>query len=153
VTVNGRWRGRTPLTLDDLPFARYDVRVVQPGFTTVQEAVRLSAAEPERDLSFRLQERPAAPARQASRPAPARAPERAASTTYTGSVFVDSRPRGATVFIDGKSVGVTPLSVPEIAIGSHVVRLELPDHRIWSSATRVVSGETARVTGSLERIR
>jgi hypothetical protein len=67
-------------------------------------------------------------------------------------VYVDSRPRGAKVFIDGKAVGVTPLSVPDIAIGSHVVRLELPDHRIWSSATRVVSGETVRVTGSLERI-
>jgi hypothetical protein len=67
-------------------------------------------------------------------------------------VFVDSRPRGARVFIDGKPVGTTPLSVPDIRIGSHVVRLELPDHQIWSATTTVTAGQQSRVTGSLERI-
>jgi hypothetical protein len=38
-----------------------------------------------------------------------------------------------------------------IPIGSHVIRLELEDHRVWT--TNHVSAETARVTGSLERIR
>ena len=70
----------------------------------------------------------------------------------SGEPIPGLKPADFEVFIDGKSVGVTPLSVPDIGIGSHVVRLELPDHRIWSSATRVVSGETVRVTGSLERI-
>jgi hypothetical protein len=56
------------------------------------------------------------------------------------------------VFIDGKPVGATPLSLPEVPIGSHVVRLELPDHRIWSTTARVTAGQQARVTGSLERI-
>jgi hypothetical protein len=156
VTLNGRWRGRTPLTLDDLPFARYEVRVVQPGYTPVQEAVRLSSAAPERSLSVSLEAQARPAARTATpggrRSAPARTAGGAESQAFTGSVYVDSRPRGARVFIDGKAVGVTPLSVPEIRIGSHVVRLELPDHRIWSSATRVVSGQTSRVTGSLERI-
>src|SRR6185503_9302326 len=32
VTIDGKWRGRTPLTLDDLPFGTYVVRVVQPGY-------------------------------------------------------------------------------------------------------------------------
>ena len=152
VTVNGRWRGRTPLTLDELPFARYDVRVVQQGYTTAQEAVQLSAAEPARSLAFRLQGQTRPASRAASGPASAPGAATDRPQSYTGSVYVDSRPRGAKVFIDGKPVGVTPLSVPEIGIGSHVVRLELPDHRIWSSATRVVAGQTARVTGSLERI-
>jgi len=34
-----------------------------------------------------------------------------------------------------------------------VVRLELTDHRAWTTSTRVTAGEQARVTGSLERIR
>ena len=70
-----------------------------------------------------------------------------------GSVYVDSRPRGARVLIDGKFVGTTPLSVPEVAIGSHVVRLELPDHLAWTRSVRVAAGDAVRVTGSLEPIR
>ena len=69
------------------------------------------------------------------------------STIYTGSIYVDSRPRGARVSIDGKPVGVTPLRVGEVRIGSHVVRLELPDHRLWSTTTRVTAGQEQRVTG------
>jgi hypothetical protein len=56
------------------------------------------------------------------------------------------------VSIDGQAVGVTPLRVPEVRIGTRVVRLELPDHRIWSSTARVAADQESRVTGSLERI-
>jgi hypothetical protein len=48
-------------------------------------------------------------------------------------------------------VGTTPISIPDVAIGSHVVRLELSEHRSWSAVTRVSAGKQERVTGSLER--
>jgi hypothetical protein len=70
--------------------------------------------------------------------------------SYTGSLFVDSRPRGATVFVDGTSIGQTPVTVPNVAIGAHVVRIEMTGKKPWTSSTRVAAGETARVTGSLE---
>jgi len=160
VTLNGRWRGRTPLTLDDLPFRRYDVRVVQPGFAAGTEAVVLSADTPARSISLQLKPEPSTPAsRQAPAASPRATPRPAAepeepqsSTVYTGSIYVDSRPRGARVTIDGKEVGVTPLRVSDVRIGTHVVRLELPDHRLWTSTTRVTAGQEQRVTGSLERI-
>jgi hypothetical protein len=69
---------------------------------------------------------------------------------YSGSIYVDSRPRGATVFVDGRSVGQTPLSLPGVPIGSHVVKIEMAGKQPWSSTTRVTAGATARVTGSLE---
>ena len=148
VTVNGRSRGRTPLTLGELPLRRYDVRVVQPGFEAATESVALTSGTPERSLALRLQRSP----RAAPRPA-APAPEETASpSVYTGSLYVDSRPRGARVSIDGRAVGVTPLRVPEVRIGTHVIRLELPDHRIWSSTATITAGQERRVTGSLERI-
>jgi hypothetical protein len=149
VTLNGRWRGRTPLTLDELPLRSYDVRVVQSGFEAVTESVSLTSGTPQRTLSLRLQRsaRAAAPP-----PAAPAKPDSVISSVYTGSLYVDSRPRGARVSIDGRAVGVTPLRVPDVRIGTHVVRLELPDHRIWSSAATVTSGQERRVTGSLERI-
>jgi hypothetical protein len=49
-------------------------------------------------------------------------------------------------------MGTTPARIPDIPIGSHAIRLELTDHRVWTSSTRVAAGQETRVTGSLERI-
>jgi len=149
VTLNGSWRGRTPLTLDDLPFGRYAVRVVQPGFAVARKDVTLNAANAAQELTLRL-ERTASSAEAPARPAPRSDTAPSATQSFTGTLYVDSRPRGATVFLDGRSIGQTPLSMPDVAVGSHVVRLELDGKKTWSSTTRVVAGQTARVTGSLE---
>jgi serine/threonine protein kinase len=159
VTVNGKWRGRTPLTLDALGLGTYTVRVVQPGFVASNEDVTLTNRQPMRTVSVRLQPvtaRSATPPTGSTRSAAtgrSAPPREPAVQTYAGTIFVDSRPRGATVLIDGKPAGTTPASIPDIPIGSHVVRLELADHRAWTTSTRVAAGEQARVTGSLERIR
>jgi hypothetical protein len=72
--------------------------------------------------------------------------------SLTGALYVDSRPRGARIYVDGRAVGTTPLQLSKIDIGSHVVRLELAGHQTWTSAARVVAGSTAKVTGSLEPV-
>jgi hypothetical protein len=153
VMVNGQWRGRTPLTLSGLQLGTYTVRIVQPGFTTARQEVRLSAAEPSREVTVRL-ERAARPAPSAAArgTVPPTAARTATSSAMVGSIYVDSRPRGARVLLDGRLVGTTPARIPEVPIGSHVVRLELPDHRAWSVSTRVAAGRETPVTGSLERI-
>lgn len=151
VTVNGRWRGRTPLTLDALAFGAYAVRIVQTGYEVAQQDVRLSVDDPSGTVNVRLDRLPAAPAPR--RPAAAPRPAPAAPEVFTGSIYIDSRPRGARVLVDGKPVGTTPMRLPEVSIGSHVVRLELEDHGAWTVSTRVAAGQEARVTGSLERIR
>lgn len=150
VTVDGRWRGRTPLTLSDLRFGSHDVRVVQPGYATAREEVTLSSSAPSRALSFSLQRAtPEAPARPAS---PTTQPAGRPGVT-TGTIFVDSRPRGATVIVDGKAMGTTPVLIPDIPAGAHVVRLQLADHQDWTLTTQVVAGRESRVRGSLDRIR
>jgi PEGA domain-containing protein len=157
VTIDGKWRGRTPLTLDDLPFGTYVVRVVQPGYRIAREEVRLNAANASHTFAARLEAEPRpAPAVPAPAPPPQRTvppPTAAAGNTtdsYTGSIYVDSRPRGATVLIDGRNVGQTPLSLPGVPIGSHVVKIEMTGKQPWSATTRVTAGAMARVTGSLE---
>jgi hypothetical protein len=146
VTLNGRWRGRTPLAIENLPFGRYVVRIVQPGYTVAREQVALSRAQAERTVTFTLQ-----PERGTRAAAPAAAPQPASSES-NGVLFVDSRPRGAQVFVDGRLVGATPLRMPDVPIGSHVVRLELTGHRRWSTSASVSAARETRVTGSLDPI-
>jgi len=148
VTINGSWRGRTPVTLDDLAFGRYAIRVVLPGYAVVREDITLNAGNASEEFSARL-ERTAPPAPAAPAAPRAAAPEPAAES-FTGTLYVDSRPRGATVFLDGQAIGQTPLSRPDVPIGSHIVRFEMAGKKTWSTSTRVVAGQTARVTGSLE---
>jgi serine/threonine-protein kinase len=151
VTLDGTWRGRTPLTIDDVRLGQHVVRVVEPGYVTAREEITLSERTPSRELSIKLQRAPSTPPqRPASR---ATLPESRRPESYTGTIYVDSRPRGAQVIVDGKFMGTTPIRIPEVRIGSHVVRLRLEDHRDWTASTRVSSGQESRVTGSLERIR
>ena len=149
--MDGKWRGRTPLTLDDVSFGSHEIRVVHPGYATETERVALSSGTPSKTLSFRLQ-KSAPAARTAPKPEPQET-ARPGSATGTGSIYVDSRPRGASVLLDGQNIGTTPIRIPDVKAGPRVIKLQLVDHRDWTSSTRVVSGQESRVTGSLERIR
>jgi serine/threonine protein kinase len=143
VEVNGRSRGTSPLTLTDLPYGRHTVRITQDGYTAAQRRVTLSARRPAQSLDVPL-------TRAARAPTPASRASASSGGAFVGSVTVESRPAGAQVFVDGRGVGVTPLSIPNVPIGSHVVRLELSRHKRWSTSIRVVAGERVRVAASLE---
>ena len=136
--------------LDNAAFGKYAVRVVLQGYDVERENFSLSATDPAKSIAYDLKRQPAAVAQ-----APKKAAPTGTATTgiLPGTIFVDSNPRGARIFIDGKPMGSTPLRIPEVPIGSHVVRLELPDHRAWTGTTTVVSGKDVRVSGSLEPIR
>lgn len=153
VSIDKQWRGRTPLTLTDLPLGRHEVRVVQDGYAVSRQEVTLSSGTPNRTLSIQLKRdarKPAGNAATTRKPSPAKP---AAPQSFVGEIYVDSRPRGARVFLDGKMVGVTPIRIPDVTIGSHVIRLQLDAHRDFTTSTRVVAGEERRVTGSLDPIR
>ena len=143
VSVDGKWRGRTPLTLENLRFGSYTIRIIQDGYRVERHVVPLNAQSPTRTITAKLERLPAATV----------APRDPQPATGAGSLFVDSRPRGARVLLDGKPVGVTPLQLQDISAGRHSVQLELADHQTWRTATTIVAGRDNRVTGSLDRIR
>jgi hypothetical protein len=146
VILNGKWRGRTPMTFDKLPFGHYVVRIVQPGYRVTQQEFTLGAHDSDHTYTAKLEPTAAAATREsAASKSPAAPPG-----GFVGTLFVDSRPRGATVLLDGRNIGVTPLSLGEVAIGSHAMRVELAGKRPWTSSTTVTAGQTTRVTMSLE---
>jgi len=89
------------------------------------------------------------PARSPPSPPVNEEPARLAATD-AGSLLVRSRPPGATVRVDDVAVGVTPVEVPDVAFGTHLVRIELPGYRPWVAEVDVAGAEQVRVGASLE---
>jgi len=82
------------------------------------------------------------------------ATKKAAATppvAFEGSLVIASKPDGASVLVDGRPVGTTPMTVPSLSAGSHAIRLELAGYNVWTSSVRVAAGKMNRVTASLER--
>ena len=73
-----------------------------------------------------------------------------ARTRFYGSLSIESGAVTARVFINGEAVGVTPLVLTEVPVGSRALRLEADDHNSWSSTVRVVADQETRVSVSLD---
>jgi hypothetical protein len=69
---------------------------------------------------------------------------------FHGSLAVDSSPSGARIALDGRTLGVTPLVVQRVPVGSHVVRLEMDGHRVSASAVRVVANRSTKIAVALD---
>jgi len=69
----------------------------------------------------------------------------------TGSLAISSTPTGATVLVDAKVAGVTPLTLNTIAPGTHQVDIQSPDYQSISLSVNVKAGETASVSPILQK--
>jgi hypothetical protein len=140
VLLDGRTRGETPVSWHDLPFGTHTLLLSHAGYAPRSDRVTLSAAEPV--LSVALELEPAKETRAATAASPA--------APATGSIYVDSHPRGAQVLIDGHVFGTTPVAVPGMSPGAHTLRLQLAGHKPLTTSVRVTAGEQAKVAVTLE---
>ncbi|MBI2186286.1 MAG: PEGA domain-containing protein [Acidobacteria bacterium] len=85
-----------------------------------------------------------------ARPAPPAVSRPAAPAVRPATVRFDSRPPGATVYLDEVRVGVTPLTIDKVAPGEHQVRLEMLGHDTWRTSVTVKEGEQYFLGASLE---
>ena len=99
---------------------------------------------------------PAAESETVSSEPASRASRRASAKTsgtgepLAGTLSIDSRPIGASVFIDEQLVGTTPMLLPQISPGAHSLRLHLDAHRDWKSTVQIDPDARNRVTAGLE---
>lgn len=85
---------------------------------------------------------PAPPKPAAARPAP--------PAVQAATIRFDSRPPGATIYLDEVRIGVTPLTMNKVTPGTHQVRMEMFGHDTWRTSVTVKEGEQLFVGGSLE---
>jgi tetratricopeptide (TPR) repeat protein len=114
VWLNGEYRGRTPLTVPDLPLGRYALRLTREGYQTHRQAV---VVEGRTLLSPRLRPEPRAALR------------------------VTSRPSGAAVYLDGVRRGRTPAALADLEPGNHHLELVQTNYFPAARQVRLAAGE------------
>ncbi len=137
VRVDGRLHGETPITIRDLSLGAHTLQVARPGFVPRTDRITLSRTAPSQTLTVQLEA----------------GVDTANPASAKGSVFVDSRPRGARVTIDGRAAGVTPVQIPEVLFGRHSISIELAGYKPLTQDVAVTPGTPARLAVTLEQIR
>jgi serine/threonine protein kinase len=143
VSVDGITRGTTPLTLRDLALGTRTVAVSRPGYATSERRVALTTERPSRSVDFQLSPTAASTARAAREPRPA---------ATTSTLFVDSRPSGSSVVINGQVAGTTPLTLESVAPGTVTITIERQGYRPYIETIELKAGERRRVAASLELV-
>lgn len=113
-----------------------NIRPATPQRPIVQPAVARNSSQP----AATPRPAPAAPpAQEAEQPPP----------QFRGTLVVNSTPPGARVYVNGAVIGVTPLVLQDVPVGSRAVRVDLQGYERWSSVLQIVANEQTVATATL----
>jgi len=59
----------------------------------------------------------------------------------TGTLFIDSTPQGANVYVDGNSEGLSPVTVNGLSAGAHQIELHLAGYEVLATTENVIDGQ------------
>jgi TonB family protein len=129
IFVDNALKGRTPDEVE-LPLGSHEVRLELDGYSAAADTVMLTADIPRTALKVTMTVEP----------------------PKMGTADVVSNPPGATVKIDGTSVGVTPLSGHKLKAGNHRVEVVSDGYEPWAGQVSVRENKSARVDANLRKI-
>ena len=127
VTLNGIVRGRTPVTVEDVPKGQATIKLSLEGFK--EEVISDIVVNPgdEQTISRALAVMP-------------------------GTLFLSSVPEGARFYLNGEFRGEGPLSIPGLTPGDYEVRAEKQGYSPVTRAVTVQNGSTPREEFRLENV-
>jgi hypothetical protein len=73
-------------------------------------------------------------------------------TTGTGTISVSSNPPGANVFVDNAYLGLTPVTLPNVATGTHTILLKKEGYSDWATTLDLSPGGTVAIKGTLSPV-
>lgn len=125
VTVNGRYRGQSPITLSLAPGVDYTIGLSKAGYGTASRQVRLNAAASDAitvDLSAK-----------------------------TGTLTVNVQPADASVYVDGRARG-TGSTTLELSSAPHRIEVRKDGYRSWTRTITPRPGYPQTVTARLRSL-
>jgi hypothetical protein len=69
-------------------------------------------------------------------------------TLAGGSIIASSSPAGGEVYVDNQFRGVAPVTIYNVASGTHVINMKLAGYADWSSSVNVPAGQMVPVAAS-----
>jgi hypothetical protein len=126
VTINGEYRGKTPLTINDLSPGNYAVTFSRFGFMELTTQVTVGQGQI--------------------------AEVTATLKPKTGTLAVNSTPSGARVMLDGTDAGLSPVVIPNLSADNHTVSLEKDGYTAATRQVRIIAGQANTVEVSLEPV-
>ncbi len=127
VFVDGIGVGNSPPFLTPVSRGVHQVKVTRDGFVPAELSLEVMGEGPPIPLRITLQ--------------PA-----------SGALRIESEPSRASVKLDGRDVGNTPLAALPVAAGAHDLRVESAGFRPWVRKVNASLGETVQVKARLERV-
>jgi formylglycine-generating enzyme required for sulfatase activity len=118
VTVNGSYRGETPLEVPLTPGTRYDIRITRAGYETAKRQVQVKPNE-EQSIQVEL-------------------------AALTGRVSIQAEPKTAEIFVDGISRG-TGSQVLTLPAKPQTLEVKLPNYASYSARFTPQPGLTQEI--------
>jgi hypothetical protein len=123
VFIDNVYRGNTPLTLVRIEPGTYGVTFSRFGYAKLSMPVRVESGKTtEVDVALIL---------------------------LTGSLDITSGPAGARILLDAVHQGVTPVSLPNITVGNHMLTVRKEGYITSEQTITVVEDRTTQITISL----
>jgi len=123
VYLDGKYKGATPLILNGIPIGSHTIKLTKSGYNDFSKTVTVSSGKNSL-ISESLSEQ-------------------------TGIISLSSSPSGASVYLDGKYKGTTPLILNGIPIGSHTIKLTKSGYNDFSKTVTVSSDKNSLISESL----
>ncbi|MFH1563032.1 MAG: PEGA domain-containing protein [Nitrospirota bacterium] len=166
VYLDGQEKGKTPVTLNNLPQAKCTIKLVREGFKIWEEKIKVK-----KETSIEKTLIPLSPKIIYVIPKPvinkspesikighlnvtsppARANIKAKLKLVNGGLLVKSNPQGAIVYLNGEEKGKTPLNIPELQPWHpYQLQLSLNKYYDWNATLFVEPGEEVKVEANLK---
>ncbi len=125
VTVNGRYRGQSPITLDLAPDINYEIGLSKAGYGITSRKVRLEAAASD-SITVDL-------------------------TARTGTLTVNVQPADATVYVDGQARGKGSATL-RLSSAPHRIEVRKTGYESWSRTVTPRPGYPQTLSASLRSL-
>ena len=122
--LGGDYKGRTPLTISDVPPGVYKITVRKDNYEEWWDSIRVSAGKTTKvSAILKIQ---------------------------MGSLSVDTNVNGAFVYLDDIFEGTTPLRADSISVGIHTIRISADKYRDYNDSIMIYANRTTYVDATLE---
>ena len=125
IYFNGNYRGVAPLTINEVWPGSYTLQAELNGYRTFTTTTSVSAGT-RSDVYCPL-----------------------SSLDTSGSLYIISDPTNSKVVLDGLYRGTTPLTIDNLASGTHILELDHAGDYDWKSTVEVPAGGTKTVSATL----